>query len=261
MNWSKIQTALIILFLAINIFLLCNIAYNNISQIAAEKKDLEKTVEILKQSGVTLPEPLPKTPRMQVLSVENILADVSSVAEKLFLGEEFEIQENGNITICKNQDKTLIISGSFIEYKTNEKPDKPARKKAEKLLSDIGFDINKAYVSESDTQLLFEGMYDGKKIYSNKLTVELSNDKISYLRGKWANVTGKSGSKTKIKPVLDAFVNLLRDGVKNILVTSVEAGYEIKTDTSNSDYKTAEAVPVWSIKTDNGLNRFYDARK
>ncbi len=261
MNWSKIQSALIILFLAINIFLLCNIAYSNISLVHSEKKDLEKTVEILKINNVLLPEQLPKTPRMQVLSVENVLADTISVADKLFENEDFITEETGNVTVCKNQTKNLVISGGFIEYKSLEETTTPSRKKAEQLLLELGFDVKNARVSASDTKLVFEGMYGGKKIYSNKLTVELSEDKISYIRGRWANVTGKATSKTKIVPVQNAFINLLRDGVKNVSVSQVEAGYEIITDPSNSDYKTAEAVPVWNITTDNGLSRFYDARR
>ena len=153
MNWGRAKTILIILFLALDVFLLVILLYSRLLSIYISADTVEKTAEILQEHQIKIQaENIPeKRMENQSLVMNNFLAEPETAAEKM-LGGAFKIRladEGRHSYVFENEAAMLSVKDGDFTYKIKQerkrkgKPTETTRESVEKLiineLQDMGF--------------------------------------------------------------------------------------------------------------------------
>ena len=257
MNWYRIKTILIFLFLAINLFLASLLFYENFAIKKAEEKRLESAIGVLRDAGIKVEAPqIPvKHPRMATLTVQNQLADKEAFCARLLGGTPVRM---GNT--YRRQGKSVTITDTGFMYRSGHAP-APAAKNAVKsmktALSKLGFSMEYAKGYEKDGKVYFAMEISGKPLYGSALIVTPGGEEIAEMEGNWPQVLEVKSTKTPTLGAADALMHLLHTSdISGETVEKIALGYTVLVE---GGYQTADAVPVWRLETDENVY-FYDAR-
>ncbi len=258
MNWYRIKTVLIFLFLAINIFLLALLGAEALSARKAAKEKGEAAGAALSENGITVTAPIPhKTPRLGALTIENLNAAPEALAERILGGKAVRA---GDAFLREGQTVSLMEKG--FRYASGKEAVTPTKKDVSRLreaLSGMGFSMEYAKGHREGEAVLFVQMVDGVQLFESALFVYPAADgTIARMEGDWANITKRDYERGTIKPAADALLDFLRSGGKGE-ITAITSGYAVLR--AESGYRTADAIPVWEIKTAAGTVFYADARQ
>ncbi len=257
MNWHRIKTVLIFLFLAINLFLTSLLLYENIASKKAEEKRLHAAIAVLRAADIRMEtgKVIADGARMATLTVENPTADAEAFATSLLGDTPLRM---GNT--YRRQGKTVTITETGFCYHGNLAPkgtEKDAVGTMRDALRKMGFSMNYAKGYEKDGKVYFTTLVSGRPLYDCTLMVTPSGTEIASIEGKWPHVLEVQGTKERVSGAADALIRLLNEpNAANSTVTEVSLGYAVLVD---GGYQTANAVPVWRIVTDKAVY-MYDAR-
>ena len=114
MNWSRVKTILIFLFLAVDIALLSAIIIPSVGAGTIPKETISATVEVLGGRGITIDEKtIPaKRESLGIVELYNIWPDGKALATRL-LGGEVQTGEN---SFFYREEKTLHVTPYGFEY-------------------------------------------------------------------------------------------------------------------------------------------------
>ncbi|NLY43337.1 MAG: hypothetical protein GX066_05085 [Clostridiaceae bacterium] len=272
MNWSKVKTIMIILFLCINIFLVISLITSRYESVTIRSETLEDTVEILQKNSIIVDRSIipTKMENLPLLQMENSEQDPDLFAKKI-LGEGYDKKEDGNGYYYSSDGKTLEVHGCEFYYAdempseqlepvNNETVESQVRKILEKM------DFNTKYMVLKEVYTLGKDLYSvtfyqqfgGKQIFEDYVSVILGPKGITSMRGYLIvpkEFSGQSLSVRQITGILIDFVrNEDRPKDKVISITSISLGYRV--DRSKTDIRETSAFPVWRITTDDG--KYYD---
>lgn len=195
MNWSRAKNILIVLFVAIDVFLLALIAYNE-HQINSRREDtLAQTVSILAAGGITVDKQAIPDVRGggERLYLANLTAYPHAVARAL-LGETYEkragaegefVYANDTGTLTTWEDRFCFEGGG-----TGGKAVTPRRAQylAGKVMESLG--VEKKYVTlavqgqeGNSTTLLVTPRYEGVPVEGTQLILRFEGDILKYMQG------------------------------------------------------------------------------
>ena len=270
MNWSRVKTILIILFLCTDLFLVAIYMTSRYSATTISGEMIENTVSALKNNKITInPDIIPrKIQSIPYAEAENAIPDYESFAKKLlgnnlnkidygysgdygtvtFYGDRFNYQKNPD---------AFILTDSITINK-----EQTAKDVASADLKQLGFDLSKATVSASKKNgnftVVFENKANELPIFNSRVTVELSKYGVVSISGIWFNQTENTGNDTELKKVTSAliqFIPQLPDGGE---IVKLQMGYNIFD--KESFHKSATLIPVWHITCKDGSTYLLDAR-
>lgn len=270
MNWGRIKTILIILFLFTDIFL----AY---SIFTAEKKEtqispevIDSAIKILSEHNISVDKSIisAKIPSAPILQADNVISDYSEFA-RLLLGENV-FSESDNEFHTKNA--KLVFSGdSFkLEYLVPSKiPEITTLNDAQKFafshLKGLGFNLSDAKAVSSNFE---DGIYrikicdysEGMPIYSSEANISLSKNGIISISGSWFNRKDNSGQNNNLKSITGTLVDFAAsyNGEVPAEIKSIELGYSVFDDATY--HKSASLIPVTKIQLNDGNEYFMDSR-
>ncbi len=258
MYWYRIKTVLIFLFLAINIFLAVLLGLGVHSKTELARKKGEAAAAALERNGIRVLASVPyKTPRLGTLTVENPLANPEALARQILgdgavrLGNAWE----------KDGRKLTVLPESFL-YESGTpsvKPENGAVSRMKTVLSDMGFPMEHARGELSDNAVLFRRELLKHPLFEACLFVYPAADgTVARMHGIWPAVSENPGTRAAIKPAAEALLTYLREGHTKA-VTAITAGYAVMR--AEEGYRTAEAVPVWRVHTEDDAVYDYDARQ
>lgn len=269
MNWGRIKTILIILFLFTDIFLALSIftAQKKETQISPEVVDA--AIKILADHNLSIDKSVifPKIPQAPVLQADNVISDYSEFAN-LLLGDGFS--QSGEYTFF-TKDANLTFSGDSFQFEYISKPDvsdsfteNEAQKSVFSYLENLGFDISGAKVVSSS---LNGGMYHIKvrdyannmPVYSSETDIFVSKDEVYSLSGSWFNrrINANAGGSLKNPAgILVDFAASYEGAPAEI--KSAELGYSVYD--SNTYHRSASLIPVTKILLSGGNEYFVDSR-
>jgi len=270
MNWSKVKTILIILFLCTDIFLLAMYMTSRYSATTISSEMIENTVAALKNNNITInPDIIPrKTQQIAYAEAENAIHDYESFAKKL-LGDNIKAIENG----YSGDYGTVTFYGDRFNYKKNPvtfiltdsitiEDEQTAKDVASTDLTQLGLDVSNASISakkkDSNFTVVFENKANDLPIFNSRVTVELSKYGVTSISGIWFNQTSHTGEDTEMKKVTSAlieFIPQLPDGGE---IVKLQMGYNIFD--KESFHKSATLIPVWHITCKDGSTYLLDAR-
>lgn len=264
MDWYKIKSILIVLFLLINILLLGLLFHNNIKDARADRMEIESAVQVLKLNNINVsPDKVDSKPsRSYAITILNPMSDAGVFAEKM-LGGTPSVQGREYLF----ETKKLKINGiNFIYqntlYKEAVTPNHNLVKSAKKELINMGFDMKYSRSQIINNTIIFTQRVHGSELFGSRLSVTVCDRGIITVTGSWAEVSRVSKSDVVITSAAEALIDFLRDENRPAEATeiaSVKFGAGLTLDAS--DYRTAETVPLWKITLKNGKEYFYDARK
>ena len=257
MDWYRIKTILIILFVAINIFLAVLLLRENMATRRMEEEHIAAANAVLAKNGITIKAEIPRVRgRMATLTVENPLAEKEAFAEMLLGGKPVSADN----TYYRNGNSVEITEAGFhFVGKTKPKmPGKNAVRTVKDMLTRMGFSMDYAEGRQEGQAVYFSAAYEGKPIYGCNLVVIPGEDGQAEMQGTWHFVQEVKNEKNKIISAADALMSFLQEKTAaQDVITCVDYGYGILVE---GGYRTADAVPVWHITSDE-MTKFYDARK
>ena len=253
MNWNKIKTVLIFLFLAIDIFLVIwNITLRHKAGVV-DDKTIEDMSVLLHERGIKIPEGLidEEIPDINGVTVRNVMASEAEFVGNI-LGKKYEKNDN-----------VFFTSGCSVEIKGNEFVIESNRKvksaeEAEKWLISIGFDLRDTVKAEHRGEYVIKSVYKGHEIYGSRISVK-SEDNKTVAYGSFFYVVEGSETETDIRHATAVLPRLIQEGISNCSVSSVDIGYRV--DNVGSKFSEAGATPTYRILLSDGREIFYNATK
>lgn len=257
MEWSKIKTIFIWIFLFVNLFLFSVYFKSMYTGKSLDDDIIKSTVEVLKINNITAKEDvIPKNyDNARVCTVENRFADVKTFLKNVFetdrKGIEFLTEDNvqigGNTFYsARKEDATLDID-NYVKY-------------TEKVLEDAGIITAGTYKrEEKDGFLYFYLQFENKMFFDSYVRVKADSTGISEIFG--INWLGDSiieeGIAEAVSPA-EILVNFAAMGKRedNIVINSMTAGYYLG---ERDETIRVTAAPVWRISTSKG-DYFYDMK-
>lgn len=228
MNWERMKSFLIVLFIGINIFLI-GFMLNSVKNTTTVSKSVATdTVSILMNNNIYI------DGRIIPLSTDN--------------PGSFEVTPiNVNSTYTSSKNIT----------------DKNANDEIKKALRSVGIKKDYIITKNSDGSYCIGQRAYGHFIFDSAVFAKINGNTIT-IEGRWytpaSKPDGKDGDMLPVTSVLIEFMNNpSRDGNIHNCITSVSIGYCVPGHDSGADYISMTAVPCYSITTSDGASFLYEA--
>ena len=257
MEWSKIKTILICIFVVVNAFLFTVYFKNIYIDTALDEDVIENTIIILSNNNIKIDkDTVPKNHSdVKICTVEN---DYKSVSEML---EDARQLSSKSSTDYLNPDNIKIKGNTFnCVVNENNNVSKPL-KYAKKAMKNTGLLENAEYsVREKGEYVYFYLKFEDKIFYDSYIRVKVTENGISEIYGhNWlGDSTTEVGLAQTVSPaqILIDFATKTKTK-ETITIKSVKSGYFIG---DRDETVRVTAFPVWEIVLDNGEIYYYDMR-
>ena len=269
MNWGRIKTILILLFLVTDIFLAFTIRSAENKEKNVTPEVINAACEILSARGISADKSVipSKIPSLPVLQADNAVTAYGDFAE-LILGEGAIDAADG---VYRKEDALLTFSGDSFTYENKKElkeggavNPKELQNSVFRRLAALGFDLSDARVIHSSAgngllKMTIRDYYKKTPVFSSELTVTANKDGIAYVSGRWYNKR-PGGQSNLLKSTAAVLVDFAADynGETPVTISSVELGYNLSD--SEVYHKSASLIPVNRIILDSGKEYIKDAR-
>ncbi|MBR2476739.1 MAG: hypothetical protein IKB50_01240 [Clostridia bacterium] len=228
MNWERMKSFLIVLFVGINIFLI-GFMLNSVKN----SSTVSKTVVADTTS---------------ILSDNNIYIDSNIIPLSTDNPGSFEV---------------MPVNVNFTYTSKVQITDKNAKSEIKKALKSNGIKNNYIITRNNDGSYCIGQKAYGHFIFDSLINATCSGNTIT-LTGRWYTLNskpvGKDGEMLPVTSVLIEFMNNpVRDGNIHNCITSITIGYCVPGHDSGADYISMTAVPCYSINLSNGVSFLYEA--
>lgn len=256
MNWPRVKTILIFLFLFVDIILLASIIIPSVSMSRIPQQTIDNTVKVLAQRGIEIsPEIIPsRRESMAIIELYNIWPDRPALAEKL-IGKA----SSADGVVYLADTKTLTLNESGFEYK-NSSSDKTI---AHELI-EMGIDVRENLYEEGTSSIRAWQAMDGKKIFESEIYAAKTDSMVT-VSGFWIIPDRENGVIKNTPDTLLDVTGVLIDFINNpvrestVKITSVEIGYSAGSAYRDTEHKLVSVSPAYKISTDTGSYYMYDA--
>lgn len=257
MEWSKIKTILIFIFVLVNLFLFVMFFKGEYVDNTLSDEIIDNTVIILQQNNITADKSvMPKIHNnVKICIVEN---KYSTILDMLDAARQISAQ-NG---VDYLKEDNTVISGESFTCTVNSKEDisntfKYTKQEIVKtgLLEDIEY---KAV--EKNGYVYFYLKFQNKIFYDSYIRVRTTNQGIQEIYGyNWLGDVVAEGGISETVSLAEIIIDFALDAKfkKNVKLESVLPGYYIG---ERGETVRVTASPVWEISTSDGQVFYYDMR-
>lgn len=270
MDWAKVKTILIIVFLIVNIFLMMKIVEKS-SRKELKADEIQSVASLLTQNNIILQQQMPtKISFMPRIKITNEVAEGDWLADKLIgNGKWTKVQGQTGETIYTFENKKLKVGadGRF-NYSINEDPDRLQLNSEDKVKLYIN-NILRSYTTienykleslvrvRDGYELSLSCFYKDNEIFNNCVEAKVNDSGQVILTHGLVSFGGFVGKPKKVTPV-DALIELIEsvDKSSQTAVRKVLLGYYADVDKNQEVIKYGEADPAWKIITDKGTYIF-----
>lgn len=272
LNWARIKTILIIVFLLVNIFLVYKVS-EKYSQKELKPDEISNLKNLLIQNGIvletTLPSQIKLLPRMKVT---NYIVEEKQLADKILGVQKWTLsKDNSSYMNYTSKNEGLKFDGyGFVEYTLNIDKKEAAvlisneNKAKQRIKSILGeylkmdkyiedrLEVNKGEFRVS--YLYFSGK---DEIFNNYISARILSEGKIIIRHGLVDFNGFTSKSKKVSPV-DALVELVRvvRGKGKTIIKQISIGYYADLNKGNEIMRSGEADPAWKIVTDKGVYIF-----
>lgn len=270
MNWGRVKTVLIILFLATDIFLLGIYMTSKYSSSTISDEVIEDTVAALANNDITInPDIIPKkTQSAAYAEAENIISDYETFAKNL-LGDNIQKIDYGyesplgKITFYGDRFNYTTTTYLFVSANTETVFDTAAAQDIVTTnLKRLGFDLSSATVSQKEEDnsyvITIENSVNSLPVFNSQVVATISKSGECSLSGIWFNKAESAGSDIELKRVTAALIEFIPQLPEGCEIVKIETGYNIFD--KESFHKSATLIPVWQITCKDGSTYLLDAR-
>ena len=270
MNWGRVKTVLIILFLCTDIFLLATYFTSKYESSKIPEEVISSTISVLEKNGIALDrELIPQyMPKIKNAEAENVISDYESFAKK-FLGNDIYRVDfgyestRGKVTFFGDRFNFIAnpVNSPLLDIATIN-DEKSAKDVSGTVLEAFGFNLDNASCKPQKTEngyvVTFENMADSLPIFNSQISITFENHLVSSISGTWFNETESQGGNNSLKSIASVLIDFIPEAPEGITINSMELGYNIFD--KELYHKSAVLIPVWKINCDNGESYLLDAR-
>ncbi len=257
MEWSRIKTILIWVFVMVNIFLFATYFKGIYTGNRISDETLENTAIILKNNNISLDKDIldGNYSNAKICTVENKYNTISAMLENA----RKNAQDNGEKYI--SEENTKIRGNTFTSAVNSDLKISNIEKHVKKEMEKTGLLKNVSYktVVENDG-IYFYLKFDNKVFYDSYIRVVCTQKGIQEIYGhNWLGDVISDGGIAEAMSPAEILVNfaLNTDYKNNVTVTEMEKGYYIG---ERFETLRVTAFPVWKITVSDGKSYFYDMR-
>lgn len=270
MNWSRVKTVLIILFLCTDIFLLATYFTSRYESSRLSEEVISSTISVLEKNGIALNRDLiPKyMPKIRHKEAKNVISDYETFAKK-FLGNDISNADfgyessRGKVTFYGDRFNFIAnpVNSPLLDIATID-DEKSAKEISATVLGAFGFNLENAACKPKKTEngysVTFENTADSLPIFNSQITIVFENHLVSSISGIWFNETDLSAGNSSLKNITSVLIDFIPEAPQGITITRMELGYNIFD--KEMYHKSATLIPVWKITCEDGSNYLLDAR-
>lgn len=255
MNWPRVKTILIFLFLVVDLILLASIIIPSIGLGRIPQETINLTAELLSENDIEIsPEIIPpKREQLGVVEVYNLWPNKNNLAENMI----------GKNTFSENKyssgSKTLVLNDSEFIYLNTD-----SEKTIAHELIELGIDLRENLYEEGKSTLRSWQTVENKKIFESEIYATISDKEVT-ASGFWIFTGRENGIIINTPDTLTDVTGVLIDFINNpirdakVKITSVELGYSMGQDYRDTSHKLVSVSPAYKISTDTGTYYMYDA--
>lgn len=259
MQWDKVKNVLIAILLAINLFLLGNLAlrgwqsHRRTSELEDNLRTLVSADGMQLDTAFSLPEDI----TLPELSLDRSRADEEKIAAAM-LGESAERTEQEDGTVRFESDKGTLewqaagnVQAACTLTETAPTSESEALEQARRLCSQWGFQAEQPGWTADGTTVTLTGSVAGLPVHNRRLTLDFSAaDGTVSLVGLWSfgtPYTTANGISITCSAA-DALLQFASESGETGTIRSMTAGYRMQTDSS----RRIRLTPTWKIVTETG---------
>lgn len=257
MEWSKIKTILICIFVVVNAFLFTVYFKSIYVDTTLDDDVIENTITILKENNIIIEKnDVPKNHiNAKVCNVENTYNSVSALLDNARLISK----ENGIGYL--NPDSTNMRGNTFTCVVNEDIKTSNPVKYAKKQIKKTGLLENTEYsVRNKNDYVYFYLKFEDKIFYDSYIRVSVNENGIQEIHGhNWLGDTITEGGLAEtVSPAQILIDFATKTGSKEKkTVASVKSGYYIG---NRDETVRVTAFPVWEIVLTDGKTYYYDMR-
>lgn len=256
MNWPRVKTILIFLFLAVDLILLATIIVPSVSLSRIPQETIENTASLLNSRGIEISADIIPARResMGIVELYNLHPQPDKLAQKL-LGTA----ATGENNIFSADSRVLTLTDSGFMFENSDVSDSIAHQ-----LINLGIDVRENLYEQGKSSLRAWQAVDGRKIFESEIYASQSDDKFT-LSGYWIFSDSDKGIITNTPDTLIDVTGVLIDFISNpvrdesVRISSIELGYSTGAAYRDTTHKLVSASPAYKISTDTGAYYMYDA--
>ncbi len=268
MDLTRAKTALILAFLALNLYLGYQLWYsteNYLSYLTVTSGEVEEVLGQLEEYNYHLSVPLPRQSyTMSLLSVQARDLDHEELVQALFAGGEPAVQEQEGETVYTGQEGTLVFPGKGRALYTREGPAEDSQPEGQELQSRgeefleekglllPGANFGGLYPGPGDRmRALYFQAYEGFSLYTSFLELHFQGDQVAGFEIYWLEPLEYSGESRYVLPATQAlrrFLELAGPAAAPEEITGLSLGYFSR----DYDAQRWDVVPVWRITGASG---------
>ncbi len=253
MNWPKMKTALIFMFLIIDLFLLVwNVTLHKES-IEVDKSTIENTKKLLSDRGILLADGIIEQdiPDIGSVMVENSMANQAEFIGGI-LGNGYVKEGNSFI----KEERSVTISKNSFEI--NDSGEIKSLDEAEKWLTSMGFDLSDTVRTAYKGGFVFRTVYKGFEVFKSRIVVE-NQDGCVYAKGSLFYIIKDTEKRSENVHISSVLPRLLKEDIGEGKISSVTTGYLPVTE--EGVFREANARAVYRILFSDGREFYYNASK
>ncbi|MBO7209303.1 MAG: two-component system regulatory protein YycI [Clostridia bacterium] len=253
MEWSRVKSILICVFVLVNLFLLRVYISNNVSTVTLSEETINNTVLALKNNNLEIDKELisRKSPELPAFNITNRHINCRDLSLVLW-----ENAKNNGFDYFNP--KATTFDGKTLVYKAPLGTDtiKDVKNKIKKTGALYGY---KYRLTADENTLLYTAVYENMFLYDCTITATLTDDTVTITMSNWvADSFENSGYSSVITcpEALIAFASEMKFK-GTFKIESLEQGYIA--GNRDNEIQTKTATPVWKI-TGNGTVYYIDMR-
>ena len=258
MHWSRVKTILIIMFLCVDIILLCASFILLDGNGRINNDTILNTLQVLKNSDIFIDKKIisDKIPVLGTVETENLRADRDSFA-RLLLDDKTAVFKGG---AYKSGEKRVTFDGAHIRGENLIKHINPfTADNIKSELESLGIRAKKV-LSETDDAIVLRQEFDDSPVFETELTVTKDNIISGYFFAGKQTASYSKNEESRLMPVCSVLINLINiDNARGETVTSVETGYTLGEPGGNDTYTLITVFPAYRVKTQSGKIFMFDA--
>lgn len=244
MSWAKVKNIMIIILVAINLFLIVDIAVTRYASAALPRGTGESFERVLNKNGIEIEKSQVPAYYETRKKLSATFYDIDYLT-KIFLNSQVNYISDGINVIARADNKRLSVSGVSFEFTNGDEWTEAKGSDIIKAMEEIGLSTFGArYVAEEDLVRVF---CDGMEIEGIYLDVKLNEaGEIAYLKGVWPKLS-QQGTDEKVS-VISVINNICTTVPQGSTIRSIEAVFVME-----NKGKSCVVTPGWKIHTEKAV--------
>lgn len=252
MEWSRVKSILICVFVVVNLILLKVYIDGNTSQIIVDEATLKSTAMVLSGKNISVDAKIipDKASDVSIFNITNKYKSVSDHAAALYENARIEGLDYFN-------PESSSVSGDVLTYKGKAQPLKNVKKQLKKIGALSSYNYR---CTQTDNSLLYNVLYDGLCVNDTYLKVTVEGDLMVITLSNWLADSYKNTGFSSVRTAPEALISFSNEVSFDtpFEIVSVTQGY--LAGTRRGEIQTSTAAPVWKITGKNGANYYVDMR-